>query len=678
VAEAPSAAAPGTLAWGPLRISLDPPRLTGLGAWGSADAALPLAEVVLTGSGSEWSGGRYADSAVGARLRYCGHSSRVDGPWQVLTVELADPVTGLAVSVHFQAADGVPVVRSWVGVRNAGDSPVAVEAVGSFVVSGLAGLDALELWWAENDWLAECRWQRRPLRELLVDVNRSAHQHDPRGRFAISSQGTWSSGRYLPMGALSGASGALVWQVESSAGWLWEVGERASAAYLALLGPTDREHQWRRVLPPGAAFSSVPAAVAVGADFTGAVGELTRYRRLLRRPHPDHQRLPVIFNDYMNTLMGDPTTAKLLPLIDAAAEAGAETFVIDAGWYDDGDGWWDSVGEWRPSTLRFPDGLGAVLDRIRARGMTPGLWLEPEVVGVRSPVAAELPADAFFQRDGIRVVEHGRYHLDLRHPAAVKHLDQVVDRLVTELGIGYLKLDYNISPGPGTDVNAASAGDGLLEHNRAHLDWLASIVDRHPGLTVENCASGGLRMDYALLALLQLQSTSDQQDPLRYPPIAAGAAAAVTPEQAAVWAYPQPEMSAGEIAFTMCTALLGRIHLSGHLDRMSPEQRALVAEAVAVYKEIRAEIATGVPFWPLGLPGWTDDWIALGLHGQRADYVVVWRRFGAAADSIGLPLPDRPAAVRFPVHGGAFTQAGDGLRVTVPGAPGACLIEIER
>ena len=92
--------------------------------------------------------------------------------------------------------------------------------------------------------------------------------------------------------------------------------------------------------------------------------------------------MPVIFNDYMNTLMGDPTTEKLLPLIDAAAEVGADYFCIDAGWYAEGD-WWNTVGAWQPSTTRFPNGLGEVIDRIHSRGMVPGLWLEPEVIGVR-------------------------------------------------------------------------------------------------------------------------------------------------------------------------------------------------------------------------------------------------------------------------------------------------------
>src|ERR1700684_4172068 len=176
---------------------------------------------------------------------------------------------------------------------------------------------------------------------------------------------------------------------------------------------------------PGGNLARVAFAVS-NQGFEAAVAGLTTYRRAVRRPHEDHRRLPVIFNDYMNTLMGDPTTERLLPLIAAAAQTGAEYFCIDSGWYTDiGEDWWDAVGAWKPSQTRFPNGITEVLDHIRAAGMIPGLWLEPEVVGVNSPVAGKLPAEAFFQRDGALVVEHGRYHLDRRHPAPVKHLAEV-------------------------------------------------------------------------------------------------------------------------------------------------------------------------------------------------------------------------------------------------------------
>ena len=88
----------------------------------------------------------------------------------------------------------------------------------------------------------------------------------------------------------------------------------------------------------------------------------------------------------------------------------------------------------------------------------PGLWLEPEVVGVSSTTAVKLPDDAFLSRAGARVVEHGRYHLDLSSAAARTFLDEVVDRLVGDHGIGYFKFDYNIRAGTGSDATTPSAG----------------------------------------------------------------------------------------------------------------------------------------------------------------------------------------------------------------------------
>jgi alpha-galactosidase len=618
-----------------LRVVADPSgavRLTDDGRpW---DCLVPLVEVILTGHGRTWSGERFIDTTVGSRLVLRGHTTVQDRQWRRTTIRLTDPDTGLAADVTLSTVPGEGFVRSQVRLVNEGDAPLHLEGISTLTLGGITdgekGLDGLTLHWADNDWLAECRWRQATFRDQVVPLSRTAHGHEGRGCFERSSQGSWSTGRHLPLAALTdGAGGAWLWQIESSAGWRYETGEREGAAYLALFGPSDAHHQWRQTLAPGAEFTTVPAVLVhtESGGLDAAFGELTAYRRHIRRTHPDHTALPVIYNDYMNTLMGDPTTDKLLPLIEAAGAAGAEVFVIDAGWYDDdAQGWWDAVGAWERAARRFPGGIQEVLDAIRRHGMTPGLWLEPEVVGVRSPLARTLPDEAFFRRGGVRLTEHGRHHLDLRHPAARAHLDRVVDRIVGEWGVGYLKLDYNINAGPGTENGSESAGVGLLGHHRAHLDWLTSLLDRYPGLVLENCGSGGLRMDYAQLAVTQLQSTSDQQDPLRYPPISAAAATAVAPEQAAVWAYPQPHFGLDEIAFTMTTSLLGRVHLSGFLDRMDEEQLALVRSGIDLYKRIRPEIAAARPFWPLGLPGWEDSWLAHGLRGESTSYLALWRR----------------------------------------------------
>lgn len=221
----------------------------------------------------------------------------------------------------------------------------------------------------------------------------------------------------------------------------------------------------------------------------------------------------------MNCLWGHPTEEEEYPLIDAAAEAGCEYFCIDAGWYADGD-WWDSVGEWKESKKRFPGGVRKVTDYIRSKGMIPGVWLEMEVMGIYCDLAKEFPDEYFFVRHGKRVYDRSRYQLDYRNPKVREYADSVIDRIVKEYGVGYIKMDYNIEPGIGTEIDTESMGQGMLEHERAYLKWLEGVWARYPDLIIENCSSGGLRMDYAMLSRYSIQSTSDQDDYRLYATIA--------------------------------------------------------------------------------------------------------------------------------------------------------------
>ena len=199
-----------------------------------------------------------------------------------------------------------------------------------------------------------------------------------------------------------------------------------------------------------------------------------------------------------------------------------------------------------------------------------------------------------------------------------------------------------------------------------------------------------MRSDPAMLARLQLQSTSDQQNFLRYPPIAAAAPVAVNPEQCAHWAYPQPTFTTEEIGFTLCGAMLGRLYLSGHLDQMNSEQLELVADAARVYKRIRPHLADGVPYWPDGLPKWDDPCLSVGLRTPSVSYVLVWHRSaqggiaGAESPAVSLSIAhlagvDVEAKAIFPSRSDAglrWDPASGRLQVRLPAAPAACLIAL--
>ena len=605
-------------------LGLNPPR----GCPQGREQRFRLVEIQESGMDhTDHHGCRHNGTQPGSLLRYKAHSDTRNAAGRKL--EIVQEYEGLEVTSHLQFFDGAQAVRSWTSVANHSDTVRPLEYISSLALAGLLcesvtprNLQGV-MHIPHSTWSGEAQWKKYSLRDLGCDA--IADEHSMK-RISASSTGSWPCAETLPMGIFENTSSgqATAWQIETSASWNWEICDLFGCFYLLVSGPSCQENSFTKKLKPGDAFATEPCAVAFSkGGFSGVMAELTKYRRLIRRDCEDNRHPSVIFNDYMNCLMGDPTTEKLLPLIDAAAEAGARYFCIDCGWYDDGP-WWDGVGEWLPAKARFPGGIEEPLAYIKKKGMVPGLWLEPEVMGINCPLAKKLPPECFFQRNGKVVISESRFQLDYRHPAVTAHMDAVIDRLVSEYGVGYIKMDYNINCGTGTEVNADSAGEGLLAHTRAYLAWLDGVLARHPSLVIENCGSGGMRMEYALLSRCALQSVTDQTDYLKMAAIAANAATAVAPEQAAIWSYPLKDGDEEEAAFNMVNALLLRIHQSGHLAEISAERFALVKEGLDLHKRIADALAQGIPFWPTGPASMSDDCISFGMECGKTIYLAVW------------------------------------------------------
>lgn len=588
-------------------------------------------------------GNKYIVTAPGHRMKFKEFRDLNNGSGRKLEITCADEETGLETISHMQFFTGIPAVRCYTEVVNNGTEIWTVEYVSSFALTGIGkeGLlsqdDKIKIGICHNSWQRELQWRFYTLDEVGLGLSQPVSEQRSSKVFGASNVGNWSSKEYIPMGYLENTEtvSALMWQIEHNGSWHWEISDQEGQLYLQISGPDEIGSHWSKDLRPGESFTSVPCGVCAAAGgFDDAAAAMTLYRRQIRRRNRDNERLGVIFNDYMNCLWGDPTADKEYPLIDAAAEAGCEYYCIDAGWYADGL-WWDEVGEWQESRKRFPDGVRTVTDYIRKKGMIPGLWLEIEVMGINCALAKTFPDSYFFVRHGKRVFDRSRYQLDFRNEEVRRHCDAIIDRLVRDYGVGYIKMDYNIEPGIGTELGAGSPGEGLLDHERAYLRWLEGVFERHRSLIVENCSSGGLRMDYAMLSRCSLQSTSDQDDYRRYATIAANAPSAICPEQAAVWSYPMTG-STEETVFNMVNAMLLRIHQSGRLTDIGPLHSALVSEGIGVYKSIRGDIRRSVPFWPLGLSKFSDSWTALGLRCGRKTYLAVWRREGK--DTCILPV----------------------------------------
>ena len=600
--------------------------------------AFNLVELNLSGMDKPYErhGNKYIVTAPGYRMKYNGLKDERNELGRKIEITTYDEASEVYVTTHMQFYNQISIVRFWNEVTNKGKNPQTLEYISSFNYTGIEkeGLlprdEKIRIHVPHHSWQREMNWQTYTLPEVGLEQVQPTIEQRSSNALEVTNVGNWSSKKYLPMGYLENTEvgSSLFWQIEHNGSWHWEIGDQNGHFYLNICGPDELNAHWFKELGMGDTFTSVPVAVGVTSQgFDEAMGELTRYRRVIRRPNKDNEELKIIFNDYMNSLWGDPTTEKEIPLIDAAAKAGCEYYCIDAGWYADGN-WWDNVGEWQESKQRFPNGLKEVTDYIRKKGMIPGAWLELEVMGINCPKLKELDDTWFFIRHGKRVYDRSRYQLDFRNEKVRNYATEVIDRLINEYGIGYIKMDYNIEPGIGTEYEADSVGDGLLEHQRAYLAWLDCIFEKYPELIIENCSSGGLRMDYAMLARYSIQSTSDQENYLQYATIAANAPTGVTPEQAAIWSYPLEEGDKEEVVFNMVNSLLLRIHQSGHLARLSKERGSLVKEALDYYKTIRQDIKIATPFWPLGLSHFKDEWVCLGMKTEHKLYIAVWRRQG--------------------------------------------------
>lgn len=634
---------------------------------------------------------KHIHTSPGAEMKYISHTLQEKEAGACLIIRMGNG--SLTADMHYQFYDAAAVVRCKAVLTNHGDEPFAIDYISSFAYYGLS--HGCENWDQEswfyiphNTWHTELQWRKNTPWELGLSRMPSSSLK----KLHYSQTGTWSTSEYLPIGVytIPKNNAAIYWQIEHNGSWYWETSDTMRGGlYIQAGGPNYEHNHFLKTLQPGESFETVPvAAGSCRGGFDEAIGQLTVYRRLIRRPNEDNETLPVIFNDYMNCLMGDPTTERLLPLIAAAADAGSEYFVVDAGWFapnQGGDGsWWGSLGTtWEESQERFPNGFSEVFDAIRDKGMKPGLWLELENIGKDSPLASTLPDEWFFQLGGKRVLEHYRYQLDWRHPDVRRYADDIVDKVIEKYQLKYIKLDYNINASIGTDYNAESPGSGLLEHCRAFLSWLDAFFERHPDVVIENCASGGQRMDYAMLSRLSIQSTSDQTDYRQYASISAMASSAVTPEQAAVWSYPHWEGDEEQTAFNMINAMLGRIHLSGFLYRLSARNQELVREGVACYKLIRQDLKKALPVYPLGLISFHSAWAASGLKTDNKLYLSVWRR-QSEQDTITIPLSlPKKQNVRvsclypkgLPVSFG-FDESSSCLTVTLPQCYSARFFEI--
>lgn len=252
-----------------------------------------------------------------------------------------DTVCKLMVESHYIFYNNIPVIRRYTKLINKGTEAVGIEYVSAAMLNNMSAFgkksvdEKLIIHWANNFYNSEAQWHQ----STPAALGWGTRDNDMTGKISFSNLGTMSASTYLPLVMVENTEAKITWfwQIEHSGSWYSEMGSNTGSrgSYTYLGGPDEKNHQAWKQLQPGEDYTTITVSIGcVSGGFGEAVDGLTKYRRTaLLMPHADNVNMPVIFNDYMNCLWADPTTDKELPLINAAAKAGADYFVIDAGWY---------------------------------------------------------------------------------------------------------------------------------------------------------------------------------------------------------------------------------------------------------------------------------------------------------------------------------------------------------
>ena len=200
------------------------------------------------------------------------------------------------------------------------------------------------------------------------------------------------------------------------------------------------------------------------------------------------------------------TAAEMLYDIEHIAKdklSAVDNFWMDAGWYAiNGEDWGDGVGSWKTSKERFPDGIKAISDYGKAHDDTGlVLWYEPERLTNKSYLyGMGLAHDRWLVNLDPKADFNERVMWNLAEPGARDFLTRYISDSLTENGATVYRQDFNYAPAKYweyADKHYYGRRKGIAEnHYITNLyTYLDTLLAEHPGMIMDNCASGGQRLD---------------------------------------------------------------------------------------------------------------------------------------------------------------------------------------
>jgi alpha-galactosidase len=536
------------------------------------------------------------------------------------TLILTDPATGLEVRAEAKVYLDTPAVEWTLHFTNRGEKPAPIleqlRAVDLAVQPGL-GCDAtlhrlVGSPCRVDDWL--------PLEDPLV----------PGKPIAFAPEGGRSSSGASPFFELRWTGGGVLTAVGWSGQWAAKAG-RDPDGTLRLAAGLQNLHLR---LAPGETIRGPRILQVYWTDDDPARGSNAFRRTMLAHVVPRIAGKPVVPPIvHLSTAfyeMNDSTQANVLAHLDSIKGLGFEVFWLDAYWTR--DGFPNGMGHYGfPLTRaeppdRFPKGLRPIGDAAAEAGMGFLVWFEPERVAAGTHLAKEHPEWV------ISPSGDGSGHINLGVPAAREYLTKYLIECVRQYRLAWLRIDYNIDPLGFWQFLDKKDPDRVGMAEIRYIEGLYRMWDdvlaACPNLAIDNCASGGRRIDLETCSrsvpLWRTDATIDpllqnrfEQSALQNQVMTAGLSRYV------------PFSTSGQMGATPYLFRSGfNAGISFCEDCRAPGYpRDLLREAIAEGKRVR-KYAFG-DFYPLAeVTTSPKDWCVLQYHRPREDdgMVVAFRR----------------------------------------------------
>lgn len=543
---------------------------------------------------------------------------------------------------------GAPYVRMFCEFENQSSQDACLEMFESFSLGELSpylegdGHDQMEVYRLRSVWSQEGRLECVDLEDLQLEPAWDPHAVRCE---RYGQAGSMPVNKFFPFGAVRDKANGIFWgaQIAHPASWQMELYRKDDGlAFSGGLADRDFGH-WMKKVGPGETFRTPQAIVSVCAtDSIDVFTErLTRagWESVSQAPDPE-QDLPIVFNEYCTT-WGCPSEKNIREILKVIQNKGFGYFVIDCGWYKESGVPWDiSMGDYQESRELFPDGLKAAADAIREAHMIPGIWFEIENVG--RAAKAYQNTEHLVKKDGKVLTSYFRRFWDMADPWVQDYLTDRVIGTLKKCGFGYMKMDHNETMGIGCD-GAESLGEGLRRNQEAAMEFIEKVKRQVPGIVLENCASGGHRLEPSMMAATSMASFSDAHECVEIPVIAANLHRCILPRQSQIWAVIRKEDSLQRIAYSMANTFLGRMCISGDVTELSPEQWDMIDRGMEFYRKISPIIKDGQshrygpPIKSARHPKGWQGLLRVGANGEA--YAVVHTFGGTLPERIRIDLP---------------------------------------